>query len=66
MKYPLWFFVSFVHPVTQQYEPRTGLKAPQVATMKNMDDFHYAKEAIMYNYQINAFHCQQRHKAGHW
>jgi len=34
-----------------------------------MDDFRYAKEAIMCNHQINAFHCQQRwikHKGGHW
>jgi len=30
---------------------------------------HYAKEAIMCNHQINAFHCQLRwmeHKGGHW
>ena len=25
-----------------------------------MDLSHYAKEAIMCNHQINAFHCQQR------
>jgi len=30
----------------------------KVATMKNMDDFRYAKEAITCNRQINAFHCQ--------
>jgi len=39
-----------------------------IATM-NTDDFHYAKEAIMCNHQINTFHCQQRwmeHKEGHW
>jgi len=28
--------------------------------MKNMDDFCYAKEAIMYNCQIDTFCCQQR------
>ena len=36
--------------------------------MKSTDDFsddflmisHYTKEAIIYNHQINAFHCQQR------
>jgi len=41
----------------------------KVATMKSMDNFCYAKEAIMCNHQINAFHCQQRwmdHKGGHW
>jgi len=32
----------------------------KVATMKNTDDFRYAKEAITCNHQINAFHCQQR------
>jgi len=30
----------------------------KVAIMKNMDDFHYAKEAIMRNHQINAFHSK--------
>jgi len=32
----------------------------KVATMKNTDDFCYAKEAITCNHQINAFHCQER------
>jgi len=32
----------------------------KVATMKSTDDFHYAKEAITCNHQIDAFHCQQR------
>jgi len=33
-----------------------GTSVIKVATMENTDDFHYAKEAIMYNHQINAFH----------
>jgi len=28
--------------------------------MKNVDDFHYAKDAIMCNCQINAVHCEQK------
>jgi len=27
--------------------------------MKNMDNFHYAKEAIMCNHQINVFHVSK-------
>jgi len=30
----------------------------KVTTMNNIDDFHYAKEAIKCNQQINALHCQ--------
>jgi len=32
----------------------------KVPTMKNTEDFRYAKEAIMCNRQISAFHSQQR------
>ena len=41
----------------------------KVTTMEITDNFRYAKEAIMCNHQINAFHCQHRwmeHKGGHW
>jgi len=34
--------------------------AIKVETIKNTDDFLYAKKAITCNHQINAFHCQQR------
>ena len=43
--------------------------AIKVTTMKNMDDFCYAKEAIMWYHQIDTFCYQQRwmeHKGGHW
>jgi len=36
--------------------------------MKNMDDFHYRKEAIMWCHQTDMFCCKQRsmeHKEGH-
>ena len=69
LKYPLLFFVSYFQLVSQQYESRTVWKVHKVATMKNMDDFHYAVEAIMCNHLINAFHCQQRwmeHKGQYW
>ena len=112
VKYPLWLFVCYVHPVTQQYKLfekhacnqgnhyerydgavrpsyclklkyplpssvsyvytavriKNCLKSTSVATMKNMDNFHWAKEAMTCNHQINAFHHQQRwmeHKGGH-
>ena len=44
VKYPLRFVVSYVQPVAQYCESRTVGKAPlqsKLATMKNMDDFHY-------------------------
>ena len=44
MKYPLCFTVGYVQLVTQQYKLRTCLKsafAIKIATMKNMDDFHF-------------------------
>jgi len=63
LKYPFPFSVSYVQLVIQQYKPRTvevkNTSVIKVATMKNTDDFHYAKEAIMCNNQIIAFHCQQ-------
>jgi len=46
-----------------------GTSVINIVTLKNMDDFRYAKEAIICNHQINAFHCQQRwieHKGEHW
>jgi len=36
--------------------------------MKNADNFHYAKEAVMWYNQIDTFRYQQRwmkHKGGH-
>ena len=51
---------SYVQLVTQQYESMKSTSVIKEATMKNMDDFRYVKEAITYNHQINAFHCQQR------
>ena len=50
MKYPLCFVVSYVQPVTQQYESRAARKAPlqiKIATMKNMDDFHFKGKASL-------------------
>jgi len=32
----------------------------KVDTMKNADDFHYTKEVVTCNHQINTIHCQQR------
>jgi len=55
LKYPLPFSVSYVQLVTQQYESKPFEKhlcIIKVATIKNMDDFHYAKEAIICNHQI--------------
>jgi len=63
LKYPLTFSVSFFLTRYTAIQIKNGLKstsAIKVETIKNTDDFHYAKEAIMCNHQINAFHCQQR------
>ena len=40
-EYPSCFIVSYVQPVTQHYESRNVRKEPEVATMKNTDNFHY-------------------------
>jgi len=32
----------------------------EVPSMKNTHNFHYTKEVISCNHQINAFHCKQR------
>ena len=53
----------YVQLITQQYKSRTILKSTsvtKVATMKNMDNFCYAKKNHHMQPQINAFHCQQR------
>jgi len=49
-------YINYVQPVTQQYESRTVRKSTSIikkATMKNMDNFHYAKEAITCYHQKN-------------
>ena len=46
------------YPLLTCYTIKTYSKSPSViklATMKNTDDFHNAKEAIMCNHQINTF-----------
>jgi len=61
LKYPLPFSVSLTRYTAVQIKNcLKSTSAIKVATMKNTDDFRYAKEAITCNYQINAFHCQQR------
>ena len=53
-------------------QTKTFLKSTTVikeTTMKNMDNFHYAKEAIMCTTKSTPFHCQQvwmEHKGGNW
>ena len=54
--------------ITQQYCSKSP-SVIKVATVKNTDNFCYAKKAIMCYRQINTFYCQQRcmeHKQGHW
>jgi len=59
VKYPLRFFAYHVHPVThatvQIKNCSKIISVIKVATMKNTDNFRYAKEAITCNHQINAF-----------
>ena len=41
-------------------EPLERTLAIKVGTMKNMDDFYNANEAIKYYHQIDTSHCQKR------
>jgi len=51
-------FFNSLHSNTNQDLKSTSVI--KVAIMKNTEDFHYTKEAIMCNQQIDTFHCQQR------
>ena len=65
VKYPLHFFIQ---PSTMKNGSKS-ISVIKAANIKNTDNFHYVKKAIMCYYQTDTFCCQQRwmgHKAGHW
>ena len=54
VKYPLRFVVSYDYVAVQI---KNFWKAPKLATLKNMDNLCYTKEAITWYHQINTFCC---------
>ena len=55
--------VSIMSDISPHYaaaQIKNCTSATKVAIMKNTDDFHYVKEAVMCGHQISTFYCQQR------
>ena len=55
MKYPLHFVVSFVQPITYSSNTNQEVFKKQSSHYENADNFHYTREAITWNCQIDTF-----------